>query len=89
VVNGYDPRAGGIAPDEVSRHLGRPVEVVVPADRAVARAVDAGKLLRDLDPRSPAATAIAGAIAVATGAGPATPTPERRSPLGWIFGRGS
>jgi pilus assembly protein CpaE len=89
VVNGYDPRAGGVSPEEVARHLGRPVDVVIPADRTVARAVDAGKLVRDLDARAPAALAIAGAIGVATGAGPAPAAPERKNPLGWIFGRGS
>jgi pilus assembly protein CpaE len=87
VVNGYDPRAGGLTPNDIARNLGRPVEVVIPHDRTVVRAVNEGRLLRALDPRTPAAVAIAGAIGAATGASPPMDAPARTRGLGWIFGR--
>lgn len=87
LLNGYDPRNGGVSPEVIAENLGRAVEVVVGYDRTVTRAVNEGQLLRSVDAKSPAALAIAGAIGVATGVPAPPPERESRRSLGWIFGR--
>lgn len=86
VLNAWDPKLGGVGPADIALHLKRPVEAVIPYDRAVLRSVNEGKLLRALDPRSPAAQAIASSVSVVTGAEvPAAPATSGR-PLAWLFG---
>ncbi len=86
VLNAWDPKVGGVGPADIALHLKRPVEAVIPYDRAVLRSVNEGKLLRTLDPRSPAAQAIAASVSVVTGAEvPAAPVASGR-PLAWLFG---
>lgn len=86
VLNAWDPKLGGVGPADIALHLKRPVDAVIPYDRAVVRCVNEGKLLRGLDPRGPAAQAIAAAVSVVTGAEVPTAPAASGRPLAWLFG---
>jgi pilus assembly protein CpaE len=66
VVNRWDKKSAYLSVADIESSLGRKVDVLIPEDRTAFKAVNEGRLVRDLDRRAPAARAIEAMVGLIT-----------------------
>lgn len=81
VVNRWDKREAPFSLEDVERNLGRKVDATVAADKSAIRAVNDGKLLRDVDRRCQAACDVEALVGLLTDGKIAV---EKPSSSGWL-----
>lgn len=81
VVNRWDKKDAPFSLADVEQNISRKVDATVAFDRAAARAVNEGKLLRDVDRKCPAARDIEALVGLVTDGELAV---EKRASAGWL-----
>jgi len=81
VVNRWDRRDAAFSLADVEQNLGRKVAATVAADKAAVRAVNDGKLLRDVDKRCQAAKDVEALVGLVTDG---EVTQDKRPSGGWL-----
>jgi pilus assembly protein CpaE len=84
VVNKWDRKNPSISLADIASNLGRPVDATLPFDRSVERAVNEGKLLRDVDGKGAAARDLQAMIGLVTD-GEVAPERKPSGPFRWFF----
>ncbi|MFZ5482451.1 MAG: AAA family ATPase [Myxococcota bacterium] len=84
VMNRWDKKGGGLNLADIEQNLGRKVDASVSFDPNALRAVNDGKLLRDVAPKSPAALDLEGLVGLVTD-GEVAPVKQASGPLSWLF----
>lgn len=84
VMNKWDRKGTTIQIGDVENNLGRKVDATVSLDRSAVRAVNEGRLVRDIDPKGLAAKDLEAMVGLVTDGEVAT---ERKAngPLSWLF----
>lgn len=86
VVNRWDKKTAGLSLEEIESNLNRKVHATIAEDRTVFRAVNEGRLVRDIDKRSPAAKDLAGLVGLFTD-GEVNDEPKSGGFISKLFGR--
>lgn len=81
VINRWDKREAPFSLADVEQNLGRKVDSTISFDKAAIRAVNEGKLLRDVDKRGPAARDVEALVGLVTDGEIAV---EKRATSGWL-----
>jgi len=84
VLNRYDKRTAALPVSDIEANLGRKVDCIVSEDPKVLRAVNEGKLLRDVDRKAPAAKDLEGLLGLVTD-GQVVVEKKPSGPLSWLF----
>lgn len=84
VLNRFDRRNTALSMSVIEDNLRRKVDVVVSEDRLAAKAVNDGKLLRELDKKAPITRDIEAVIGLITD-GEVTEEKKSSSVMGWLF----
>lgn len=83
VVNRWDKRDAPFTLAEVQTNLGRKVDTTIALDKAVVKAVNDGRLLRDVDKKCQAARDIEAAVGIVTD-GEVVVERKATGPMGWF-----
>lgn len=84
VINRWDRKTSTIRLDEIETNLGRKVGAVVSFDRSAIKAVNEGRLIRDVDPKGAAARDIDAMVGLVT-EGEIVAEKKPNGPLSWLF----
>ncbi len=86
VVNHYDKRKAHLSLTDIQGNLGVPVSGVVTSDpRTVDQAVNDGRLVRDVNKRSPAALDYSNLVGLLTEGEVSAPEPTKAGLMGWLL----
>jgi pilus assembly protein CpaE len=85
VLNKWDKKAPTLTIADIEGNLNRKVGATVSLDPFAVKAVNDGKLIRDLNPRSPAAKEIEALVGIVTD-GEVVTEKKPQGPLSWLFG---
>lgn len=83
ILNRWDKRDAPFTLADVERNLGRKVDATVALDRAAARSVNDGKLIRDVDRRAPAAKDLEALVGLVTD-GEVAVEKKAAGPMSWF-----
>lgn len=84
VLNRYDRKTAPIPLQDIETNLARKVDAVISDDRAALRAVNEGKILRDVDRKSAVARDVEALLGLVTD-GEVVVEKKTSGPLGWLF----
>lgn len=84
VLNRYDRKTAAVPISDIETNLSRKVDCVISEDRTVLRAVNEGKLLRDIDRKCPAVKDLETLTGIVTG-GEVVAERKSSGPLSWLF----
>lgn len=84
VLNRYDRKTAPIPLQDIETNLARKVDAVISDDRAALRAVNEGKILRDVDRKSAVARDVEALLGLVTD-GEVVVEKKSSGPLGWLF----
>lgn len=84
VLNRYDKRTAALPVADIENNLSRKVDCVIQDDPRVLRAVNEGKLLRDVDRKAPATKDLEALLGLVTD-GEVVVEKKPSGPLGWLF----
>lgn len=84
VLNRYDKRVAPLPVSDIETNLGRRIDCVVQEDLKILRAVNEGKLLRDVDRKAPAAKDLETLLGLVTD-GEVIQEKKPSGPLSWLF----
>jgi pilus assembly protein CpaE len=85
VLNKWDKKAPTLTIADIEGNLNRKVGATVSLDPFAVKAVNDGKLIRDLNPRTPAAKEIEALVGIVTD-GEVVTEKKPQGPLSWLFG---
>ena len=83
VINRWDKRDAPFTLAEVQTNLGRKVDMTIAFDKAAVKAVNDGRLLRDVDRKCQAAKDIEAAVGIVTD-GEVVVEKRAAGPMGWF-----
>jgi pilus assembly protein CpaE len=86
VVTRWDKKAGGLSLDDIQQNLGRKVDLTIAEEKQAVKAVNEGRLLRDIDRKCAGARDIEAMVGLITGE-EVTVEPKNQSLMSRIFGR--
>lgn len=84
VLNRYDKRVTALPLSDIETNLSRKIDCVISEDPKVLRAVNEGKLLRDVDRKTQAARDLEALVGLVTG-GEVVVEKKSTGPLSWLF----
>ncbi len=85
VLNKWDPKLSTFSLADIESSLGRKIDAVIRSDRSAVRAVNDGRLLREIDPRGAAAKDLEAMVGIVTD-GEVLQERSAAGPLGWVTG---
>lgn len=86
VVTKWDKRAGGLSLDDIQQNLGRKVDLTIADEKLAIRAVNEGRLLRDIDRKCAGSRDIEAMVGLITG-DEVVAEPKNQSLMSRLFGR--
>ena len=86
VVTKWDKRASGLSLDDIQQNLGRKVDLTIADEKLAIRAVNEGRLLRDIDRKCAGSRDIEAMVGLITGDEVAV-EPKNQSLMSRLFGR--